>query len=52
LHGLVAFGRALGFELVVEDLRSDQHCQLALAAGCDRVRKRHSSRELGAGVPT
>ena len=46
LHGLVAFGRSLGFELAVEDLRSDQHCQLALAAGCDRVRKRHSAREL------
>jgi diguanylate cyclase (GGDEF)-like protein len=51
LHGLVAFGRALGFELAVEDLRSDQHCQVALAAGCDRVRKRHSARELDAGRP-
>jgi EAL domain-containing protein (putative c-di-GMP-specific phosphodiesterase class I) len=49
LHGLVALGRALGFELAVEDLRSDHHCQLALAAGCDRVRKRHSARELGDG---
>ena len=51
LQGLVAFGRALGFELVVEDLRSDQHCQLALSAGCDRVRKRLSSRELVTELP-
>jgi diguanylate cyclase (GGDEF)-like protein len=50
LHGLVALGRALGFELAVEDLRSDHHCQQALAAGCDRVRKRHSARELTNGT--
>jgi predicted signal transduction protein with EAL and GGDEF domain len=46
LHGLVAFGRALGFETTVDELRADPHCQLALAAGCDHVRKRHSAREL------
>jgi hypothetical protein len=50
LHALVSFGRTLGFELAVEDLRSDHHCQFALAAGCDRVRKRHSARELGLGL--
>jgi diguanylate cyclase (GGDEF)-like protein len=46
LRALVAFGQALGFELVVDDLRNDAQCGLALEAGCDRVLKRHSAREL------
>ncbi|HEX6245105.1 MAG TPA: diguanylate cyclase [Polyangiales bacterium] len=46
VRGLVAFGQALGFEISVDELRSDAQCQLALAAGCDRARKRHSVREL------
>jgi diguanylate cyclase (GGDEF)-like protein len=46
LRGLVTFGQALGFEVVVDDLRSDQQCRLALEAGCDRVLRRHTAREL------
>jgi diguanylate cyclase (GGDEF)-like protein len=46
VRGLVAFGKALGFEIGVDELRSDVQCQLAVAAGCDRVRKRHAVREL------
>jgi EAL domain-containing protein (putative c-di-GMP-specific phosphodiesterase class I) len=46
LRALVAFGQGLGFELVVDDLRNDAQCRLALEAGCDRVLKRHSAREL------
>jgi diguanylate cyclase (GGDEF)-like protein len=47
LRALVVFGKALGFETTVDELRADPHCLLALDAGCDRVRKRHSARELG-----
>jgi len=48
LRALVAFGQAMGFQLVVDDLRTEQACKVALDAGCNQVLRRHSVRELAA----